>query len=133
MSDKVRTFESGATRDTDEGKFDYESFLSPLVIERYGEYMHTNRIQADGTLRDGDNWQKGMGLPTFMKSLWRHFHAVWKQHRIMLTYRNESDFGMVVAANPDDLDDLEDHLCAILFNTSGYLLELLDHRDTATF
>src|SRR5687768_9111242 len=29
----ARTFSTGATRDTDNGKLDYEAFLSPLVLE----------------------------------------------------------------------------------------------------
>jgi len=32
----IRKFSTGATRDTDENKPDYESYLSPIVIARYG-------------------------------------------------------------------------------------------------
>ena len=35
----MRTFDTGATRDTNTDKPDYEGFLSPLVIERYGQFM----------------------------------------------------------------------------------------------
>ena len=52
----MRHFKSGATRDSDETKIDFEGFMSPLVIERFGEYMTKHRIQADGGLRDSDNW-----------------------------------------------------------------------------
>lgn len=104
---ELRLFETGATRDIDQGKFDYEAFLSPLVIERYGAYMHKNRIQKDGSLRDGDNWQKGIPLDQYMKSLWRHFVALWKAHRGL------------------PAEDVEESLCAILFNASGYLHEML--------
>lgn len=51
----IREFDTGATRTTEEGKYDYEGFLSPLVIERYGHYMHAHRIMPDGSLRDSDN------------------------------------------------------------------------------
>ena len=54
----MRTFKSGATRDDDAEKFDYEGFLSPLVIRRYAEYMHGHRKQVDGKMRDSDNCQK---------------------------------------------------------------------------
>ena len=72
----MRVFDTGATRDADIGKNDYEGFLSPLVIQRYGKYMNKHRKQVDGKLRDSDNWQKGFGENHYavcMKSLWRHF------------------------------------------------------------
>ncbi|KKK53952.1 hypothetical protein LCGC14_3089650, partial [marine sediment metagenome] len=34
-TEKVRTFDSGANRSSEEGKLDFEGFLSPLVLERY--------------------------------------------------------------------------------------------------
>lgn len=107
----VRTFETGATRDTDQGKPDYEGFLSPLVIRRFGEYMHKNRLQKDGSLRDGDNWQKGIPLTAYMKSGWRHFMEWWQSHR---------DSNRAI--------DQEEALCALLFNVQGYLHETLKTR-----
>jgi hypothetical protein len=111
----MRNFDSGATRDSDEGKYDYEGFLSPLVIERYGEYMHQNRVQADGKLRDSDNWQKGIPMEAYMKSGWRHFMDWWINHR-----------------HPEviNYDKLEEALCALMFNVMGYLHELLKKRVT---
>lgn len=104
----IRKFDTGATRDTAQDKPDYEGFLCPLVIERYGEYMHGHRKQSDGSLRDSDNWQKGIPREVYMKSLWRHFHDLWKLHRGHLAK-----------------DTLENVLCAILFNVMGYLHETL--------
>ncbi len=104
----IRTFETGATRDTDANKLDFEGFLSPLVLERFAEYMDKNRKQRDGTYRDSDNWQKGIPFNAYAKSLWRHFFAFWKRHR-------------GYAAN----ESLEDSLCAVIFNASGYLHETL--------
>jgi len=77
----IRRFDTGATRDTDEGKLDFEGFLSPLVLERYAQYMNKHRKQSDGKLRDSDNWQKGIPLKAYIKSLWRHFFDLWKIHR----------------------------------------------------
>jgi hypothetical protein len=110
----MRTFETGATRDTDLGKYDYEGFLSPLVIERFGQYMHKHRTQADGQLRDSDNWQKGITLEAYMKSLWRHFMDMWLRHRGYHRIARE---------------DMEEALCAELFNIQGYLHELLKKRE----
>jgi hypothetical protein len=52
MSSKIRNFETGATRNLDNNKFDYEGFLCPLVIEEFGAYMNSHRLQKDGTLRE---------------------------------------------------------------------------------
>lgn len=103
----MRTFKTGATRDSDTTKPDYEGFLSPLAIESFGAYMNKHRKQSDGTMRDSDNWQKGIPLDAYMKSMWRHFFAVWKWHR-----------GIT------DKEDLETSLCALMFNVQGYLHEL---------
>ena len=101
----VRTFVTGATRDTENGKIDYEGFLSPLALRRYAQYLHKHRVQSDGKLRDSDNWQKGIPREVYMKSAWRHFMAWWLAHR--------------GGGNP------EEALCALLFNTQGYLHEIL--------
>lgn len=103
----VRLFSTGATRDVDDGKYDYEAFLSPLVMEAYGRYMHACRMTATG-MRDGDNWQLGISLPVYMKSLWRHFFDFWKAHRHIATHSHQ-----IINA------------LAIKFNTDGYLHELL--------
>jgi len=103
-----RVFETGASRDTEHGKLDYEAFLSPAVLQRYARFMHKNRQVADGSFRDGDNWQKGIPQDVYMKSLFRHFMDVWAYHR-----------------GGGDPDAAQDALCAVLFNTMGYLFEEL--------
>lgn len=100
-----RTFSTGATRDTNEGKLDFRGFLSPSVIKRYAEYMHKNRIQSDGELRAGDNWKKGIPKDTYMESMWRHFFSVWDG------FENGAD--------------IDEELCALLFNVCGMLHERL--------
>lgn len=111
-NEKIRTFESGATRDTNEDKLDYEGFLSPIVVRRFAKYMHKHRVQSDGTLRDSDNWQKGMPLDSYMESGWRHFMDWWGEHRGI-----------------ESREGLEDALCALLFNVQGYLFEILQEED----
>ena len=119
MAAKIRTFDTGANRDTDEGKLDYEAFLSPLVLERYAEYLHMHRMASDGTIREGDNWQKGVPLDTYMKSCWRHFIEMWKIHRGWL--------------GKDEMIDWA--ICGVLFNAMGYLHEVLkrDIEDVKEF
>ena len=108
----ARQFDTGATRDTDVGKYDYEGFYNPLVIERFGQYMNKHRTQSDGNLRDSDNWQKGIPLNAYMKSGFRHFFDWWKQHR---GYKGQ--------------DTLEESLCALIFNAQGYLFEILKKKE----
>ena len=111
-----RTFGTGATRGTEEGKYDYEAFLSPLVLERYAEYLHKHRKMADGSIRDGDNWQKGIPLSVYMKSAWRHFHFWWSLYRAASPKTPVNTFVM------------EEALCAVMFNVMGFLHEFLKAR-----
>jgi hypothetical protein len=112
----MRQFDGGATRNDDAAKFDYEAFLNPDVLEAYGRFMHGHRLQKDGTLRDGDNWQKGITFQAYVKSLVRHTVDLWRVHR---GYR---------AINPDNGEPFtpQELCCAIMFNAMGYLKELLD-------
>lgn len=107
----MRIFGTGATRNVDDDNHDYEGFLSPLVVKRFGEYMHGHRKQADGNIRASDNWQKGIPLDSYMKSGWRHFFDWWCGHRKV-----------------ESRDDLETALCALLFNVQGYLHETLKKK-----
>ena len=118
---EIRTFDTGANRDTDEDKLDYEAFLSPLVLERYAQYLHEHRKLPDGAIRDGDNWQKGMPLSVYMKSGWRHFVSWWKAHR---QWQNQPHPNMTKY----QCKELEDAICAVIFNASGYLHEILKVR-----
>jgi hypothetical protein len=117
-SNNMRQFATGATRDSDEGKNDYEGFLSPLVLEAYGDYMTEHRVQSDGSLRDSDNWQKGISTEAYAKSLIRHVFDFWKLHRGWKV-KPELRGGTLQTPTKKTL------LCAILFNTMGYLFELL--------
>ena len=111
----MRKFLTGATRDDDVDKLDYEGFISPLVLKRYAQYMHKHRTQTDGKLRDSDNWQKGIPKKQYRKSLCRHSVDAWL---IFRGWQEQSDAG----------EDIEDLLCAILFNTKGLLFEILKEK-----
>ena len=118
MGTDHRYFTGGAYRDLDESKLDYEGFLSPEVLKRYAEYMHKNRKQSDGKMRDSDNWQGGIPKTVYMKSMWRHFMELWTIHREML------DNGDMT----DSPAELQEALCALAFNVFGYLFEDLEGR-----
>jgi len=114
----MRTFDTGATRHTDAGKLDYEGFLSPLVLERYAQYLNKHRVQADGQFRDSDNWQKGIPKSTYIKSAFRHFVDFWKMHRTTPTPTVNSEA-------------FEDSMMAVLFNVMGYAHEYLKGNNNA--
>lgn len=109
----MRKFDSGATRNNDKEELDYEAFISPIALKRYAEYMHSHRTQADGTVRGGDNWQKGIPLDSYAKSMIRHTVDFWLNHR-----------GRGEEAREDTLHAL----CAIIFNAMGYIHELEKNR-----
>lgn len=106
----LRQFSSGATRDTGEGKLDYEGFLSPLVLHVYAVHMKRHTKNSDGSARPSDNWQLGIPLEHYMKSGWRHFFDWWTNHRGVKLTRKER----IITS-----------ICALLFNVMGYLHEYL--------
>lgn len=113
----TRQFETGATRDSDGTKIDPEGALAPSVVHRFAEYMHacrTRNVPPGQTLRASDNWQKGIPLDSYAKSLVRHQLDFWLLHR---GHKVVDDKGQPVT--------LEVALCAMLFNVQGYLFELL--------
>lgn len=112
----IRAFASGATRNDDSAKFDYEGFLNPEALHAFGAYMHEHRRQRDGSVRDSDNWQKGISFRVYVKSLVRHSIDLWRMDR-----------GYAVV-NPDtgQPHTKQDLCCAIVFNALGYLKEVVD-------
>lgn len=114
----LRSFEGGATRDADTGKYDYEGFLSPAVLREFAAYMHKHRQMPDGSTRGSDNWQAGMPVDVYMKSLIRHVFDLWLIHRGEDSTRPEN--GEVVS--------VDDALGGILFNLQGFWLQTLRSR-----
>ena len=110
----IRTFDTGATRDTAVGKLSYVKALSPIVLRRYVQYLDAHRKQPDGSMRDFDNWKKGIPEETYLDGLGRHFIAVWL---LAQGFPAEDNHGPV---------NLESTLCAIIFGASGWLHELLE-------
>lgn len=107
---KIDKFSTGATRDASATKPDFEGFMSPLVLHAYGRFMQYNREMEDGSLRESDNWQLGIPLANYMKSLWRHHVDLHLHHRSLGHLAKQT---------------LVWTLCAIIFNASGYLHEVL--------
>ena len=113
MAEKTRKFDTGATRDTVEGKLNYVKTLSPIVMQRYVEYIGKHRTQSDGSQRDWDNWKSGIPQEIYLEGQDRHHRAVWKLLHGFSAFDNH---GPVT---------LEDSLCGVLFNAMGMLHEIL--------
>ena len=118
----IRKFESGASRDLDDDKPDYEACLSPLVLEAFAEYMKSCTVMADGSRRPGDNWKKGIPLSAYMKSLMRHIVDMWKIHQGIEVHDRKT--GQILS--------MKTVICAVLFNSMGYLHEWLKKENNGT-
>jgi len=126
MSDnKMRTFETGAIRSDDSDKLNYAACLSPLVLQRYAEYIRSHRKLPDGSMRTDDNWQKGFGLKRWMEAKWRHLMATWSSYYLLTNSRQNEQSEQEVCANYAEEAAIQESLCAELFNTIGFLHELL--------
>ncbi len=108
----MREFETGANRNEDKGKLDYEGFINPLVLQRFAAYMESHRYLETGEVRDSDNWQKGIPLDSAMKSAYRHFQDWHLEHR-----------------GYDSREGVEAAICGLIFNAQSYLLTLLEENE----
>ena len=97
--DEVRTFESGAIRDSLEGKESYVESISWLTMKRYAQYM-TKAASKYGR----GNWIKGIPAESYEDSLIRHIQK----------YLSNKYYGTEVEPEVD-------HLSAALFNLQGLI------------
>lgn len=112
MTEPTKVFPTGATRGANDNKLSYKGFLSPIVLKRYAEYMHRARLRdiPEGqTIRQPDNWKKGIDKEHYADSLVRHTVEFWEALE-----RKWPEQGS---------EALRDTLCAIMFNAMGYLYE----------
>lgn len=113
----LRTFATGATRDTAKNKLEPFGFISPQALYRFSQYMDRHRLQTDGTMRDSDNWKKGIPIDAYVQSLIRH----------------TMDFWLVMSGGKPLYDphttDPQEIACAIMFNVQGFLHETMIGRD----
>jgi hypothetical protein len=106
----MRKFSSGAIRNDDKDKLDFEGFLCPKCLLIFAEYMHKHRFLETGEIRGSDNWQKGFAPGVNIKSGWRHLHDWWLEER-----------------GYPSRDGLIDALCGVVFNAFARLHE--EHLD----
>jgi len=103
-----RTFESGAIRDSEEGKPDMVETTSTYADWRYTQYMTAKKEKyGEG------NFKKGIPRLSYLKSLRRHVT------RLQALYECET-LGLPVAPW---MEPNEDHAAAIRFNVDGWMHE----------
>ncbi|HVA10529.1 MAG TPA: hypothetical protein VNG12_27775 [Acidimicrobiales bacterium] len=116
----MRVFPTGASRDTETGKLDFEGALSPEVLWEFVAYMERHSAQ-DGTRRSADNWQRGWSRDVSMKSLMRHIMDLWLLHR------------GVRRARPEDghVPTMTEALGGAFFGVMSYWLQWLREQDVS--
>lgn len=97
----MRKFETGAVRDSEDGKENYIETTSYLAWKRFAVYM-TKMAAKYGS----GNWIKGIPIPDYEKSLMRHLQK----------YLSNKYYGTNI--EPD-----VDHLAAARFNLDGIMHE----------
>jgi hypothetical protein len=107
---KIRKFDTGATRDTTEGKYEPWGYTSPLVEKAFCEYMLFHQTGPDGEHRESNNWKLGIPMDTYWHALSRHI----------------LDFRLIYEQYPEEArtTDIIEALCAIRFNVDGMIHEL---------
>lgn len=113
---EIRKFDTGATKSSNANKPQYDKYLSPIVIQRFGQYMLHHQKQPDGSIRAGDNWKKSIPLDAYMESTFRHFTDLWLHHQ---------------GFHDQAVESLEEALCALFFNIQGYLHETIKQQHEA--
>lgn len=96
----IRIFPTGASRNNDTNKLNYEGFFCPLFKKAFATYMHKHTFLEDGSQRRADNWQKGIPTESAMESLLRHVEDLHSEYR---------GYG--------SRDGIEEALGGIIFNT----------------
>ena len=116
----MRTFETGATRDTSEGKLNYAGFLSLPALKQYAKYMNMNRLQSDGQIRKADNWKAGFPIESYVESAFRHY-LDWLEYHQSDNRTPEMNNAGIAA------------ICGLIFNAMGFLDEWLKSGDMIDF
>jgi hypothetical protein len=111
VTEKLRTFATGATRSPLAGKLEYDGYLNPLALKRFAEYMNKHQTQSNGERRAADNWQKNIPLESLHDSKTRHDVDVW----------------LHIKGYPEEAtESIEESLCAAIFGNMAMLKQILE-------
>lgn len=98
---KITKFNTGAIRDSQEGKEDYTETISWTGLKRYAQYLTEKKSKYGG-----GNFKKGIPIDNYEQSMLRH---------VQKYMANKHENGNV--------EKDQDHLSAILFNVFGIIHE----------
>lgn len=133
----MRKFETGAIRDTGEGKYEYFGFRHPLIEQSFAKYMYEHSIMPDGSLRDANNWWKGWDKNISLQSMVRHLEdlqAIDAGLVVIEARYKDGSVKKIYNTKPVELDkdvvsyktiNREECCNAIRFNAGAYLLDVM--------
>lgn len=98
---KITTFDTGAIRDSQDGKVDFIETVSWTAFNRFARYMTGKKVKYGS-----GNFKKGIPVSSYEQSLLRHVHKY-------LVNKHEG--------GNEEVN--EDHLAAIVFNVFGIMHE----------
>ncbi len=137
----MRKFTNGSTRDSADSKIHYYGFQHPLCDYSYGKYMLGHQKQADGKMREANNWWHGWDRSISLDSMTRHLEDLKLIHAGYYVYKKRTDMGeeTIVTIKPIDKKIViaeklhqvtaEEACNAIRFNTDAYKLEVLKNYE----
>jgi len=129
----TRTFMTGSTRNSAEGKLEYLGFNHPKLEQMFAEYMHKHRKLEDGTLRASNNWWKGWDKEVSIQSLNRHVQDLNAIHAGYTVVKFKSDGVETtkylkeeeLVLTGGDVVTEEECCNAIRFNAMAYMLQTI--------
>lgn len=131
VAPSVREFTTGANRDRVDGKLAFHGFVSAKASRRFGAYMNKNRRLADGSLREPDNWKRGIPMPVYAESMMRHaqeVHELLEDAVAATGIKGVCDIASVSADHPSLLA-IDEAASALWFNVQGWLHERVKAMD----
>ena len=75
MTKTHRIFDTGATRDSNQGKLEYSNYIHPFADYSFAEYMKSKQL-IGWEYRRWDNRQKGIPPESLLESLVRHIEIL---------------------------------------------------------
>lgn len=134
---RLRTFETGATRDIATGKLEYSNYINPLADYNYAEYMKGKQY-IGWEYRKGNNWQKWIPDESLFESLVRHMEIVKLIRAWYRVWECKKDWVVSWVVHKDDkwtgeYDTVEekniiDELNAMRFNSEALKLYYLKQQ-----
>ena len=137
----MRKFDNNAVRDVDNGKIKYYGFQHPLCDYSFGKYMLKHQKQANGEMRDADNWWGTWDTKVSLECMTRHLEDLKLIKAGYFVYKARTDIdgkpaektyvrskrGLEVDKNWEEVTE-EDACNAIRFNADAYKLRLFKEK-----